>query len=117
MDLVISAVVGLIAGAVGSLMAPWVHWSIEKRREAAKYRVDTIARWRAAIDTFDFDRGNFGDTTTYAEMRSHMREEVIRKFEAQRTIHVPPDGGRGDQLARQWASDELSRIQQSWGLI
>lgn len=29
---IISGVIGLITGAVGSLIAPWVHWGIEKKK-------------------------------------------------------------------------------------
>lgn len=117
MEVVISAIVGLIAGVIGSLVAPWVHWAIEKRREGIKYRRETIARWRRAIESFDFERSNFGNTSAYAEMRPHMTRDIIDKFEAQRTFFVPPDGGRGDQLFKQWASDEVARIEREWGLF
>lgn len=32
-SVVLPAFLGLVAGVVGSLVAPWVHWGIEKRRE------------------------------------------------------------------------------------
>ena len=117
MEVVVSAVVGLIAGAIGSLIAPWVHWTIEKRRERLKHRREIIQNWRKSIDEFDFDSDNFGNTSTYAAMRPHMRKEIITKFEAQRTVYVTPDGGRGDKLFKQWALDEVARIEQEWGLL
>ncbi|KGE78191.1 hypothetical protein [Halomonas salina] len=113
----ISAGAGLLAGAIGSLVAPWVHWAIEKRRSQFMYRQELVRTWRVEIESFSWDHGDFGDSTTYAAMRPHMREEVIKKFEAQRTMHVPPDGGRGQKLHKQWASDEVARIEKEWGLV
>jgi hypothetical protein len=40
---VIGGIAGLITGTIGSLIAPWVHWGIEKRRSQAERR-------RALID-------------------------------------------------------------------
>jgi hypothetical protein len=45
-----------------------------------------------------------------------MKSEVISKFEAQRTFHVTPDGGRGENLGKQWASDEVARLEIEWEL-
>ena len=82
-----------------------------------KHRRELIQNWRKSIDEFDFDSDNFGNTSTYAAMRPHMRKEAIAKFEAQRTVYVAPDGGRGDNLPKQWALDEVARIEQEWGLL
>lgn len=116
-DTVIVAVIGLIGGVIGSIIAPWINWGIEQRKMQAQRRTDLIREWRSFIENFDFDQKNFGDTTVYAAMRPYMNKEVIDDFEAQRTFFVPPDGGRGDNLFKQWASDEVSAIERRWKLI
>jgi hypothetical protein len=35
---VVPAVLGLVAGVVGSLVAPWVQWAVETRRNRQNYR-------------------------------------------------------------------------------
>ncbi|WP_457652210.1 hypothetical protein [Rhodocaloribacter sp.] len=112
----IPALLGLIGGVVGSLVAPWVHWAIEKRRSKFEYRKSLIEKWRAEIDAFDWETENFGNTSTYAAMKPYMKSEVVEKFEAQRTYYVTPDGGRGKNLKKQWASDEVARIEKAWEL-
>jgi len=116
-DTVIAAVIGLLSGAVGSLIAPWVNWGIEKRKLKLQRKSDLIDSWRQFIETFDFENNRFGNTTVYAAMRPFMEPDVITNFEAQRTIFVPPDGGRGDNLFKQWASDQVSFIERKWKLI
>jgi hypothetical protein len=43
---IIAGIVGLVAGAVGSLIAPWVQWGVEKRRKRCERRTALIQRWR-----------------------------------------------------------------------
>ncbi len=117
MSWITSAFLGLIGGVVGSLVAPWVQWAIEKRRSKFEYRRSLIEKWRAEIDAFDWVNENFGNSSIYAGMRPHMQAQVIEKFEAQRTIFVAPDDGRGENLPKQWASDEVARIEKEWDLL
>jgi hypothetical protein len=39
---IIAGTVGLITGAIGSLIAPWVNWNIDKRRQKNKRRIELI---------------------------------------------------------------------------
>lgn len=116
-DAIWVACIGLVSGAIGSLVAPWVKWGIEKRKLVHNRRVELINNWRSFIEEFDFDNENFGNTTVYAAMRPYMDENVIKKFEAQRTFYVTPEGGRGKKLFKQWASDQVSKIEKDWKLL
>ncbi|MCK4559763.1 MAG: hypothetical protein KAV45_08265 [Calditrichia bacterium] len=89
----------------------------KKQLEKYNYRVKLIKEWRAFIEQFDFDKNNFGNTTTYASMRPHMNKDVIKKFEAKRTFYACSNMGRGANLFKQWMSDEVSAIERKWKLI
>jgi hypothetical protein len=116
-DAVLVAIIGVASGAVGSLIAPWVNWGIDQRRLRLERRVKRITEWRQFIDQFDFGQQHFRTTTVYAAMRPYMSEEVIKRFESQRTFYVPPDGLEEEDLFRQWASDEVSKIERAWKLV
>jgi hypothetical protein len=45
----IPAVAGLFSGAVGSLVAPWVQWGIEAKRERIKARRDLLLQARELL--------------------------------------------------------------------
>lgn len=114
---VVVALIGLVGGIIGSVVAPWVNWGIEKRRLKHNHKIELIKEWRSFIESFDFNNRNFGNSTVYGAMRPFMDDNIIEKFEAQRTFHIPPDGGRGDQLFKQWASDQVTMIEKSWKLL
>lgn len=117
MEWLVTAIIGLISGALGSLIAPWIHWSIEKRKSKLEYKKSLISNWRQFIEEFDWVNNEFGNSSVYGAMRSYMNDEIVKKFEAQRTFHMPPDGGRGKNLKKQWAADEVSRIEREWDLL
>ena len=89
----------------------------KKQLEKYKYRVNLIKEWRVFIEQFDFENNNFGNTTTYASMKPHMTEGIVKDFEDTRLFHVCSDMGRGSNLFKQWMSDEVSDIERKWGLI
>jgi hypothetical protein len=45
----ISGVVGLTTGAIGSLFAPWANWGVEKRRLRRAGRLERISEWRSGV--------------------------------------------------------------------
>lgn len=47
--------VGLVTGAVASLIAPWANWGIEKRKLRRAGRVERIREWRAGASQLDSD--------------------------------------------------------------
>lgn len=114
---VIVALISLVIAIIVNIIAPWANWGIEKRRLQHTRKEDLVKEWRTYITKFDFETQNFGNSTVYAAMRPYMDKDVVKRFEAQRTYFVPPDGGRGDQLFKQWASDQVSMIEKKWKLL
>lgn len=45
----IGAGAGLVSGSIASLIAPWVHWGIEKRRKKLEHRISLVKSWEAMI--------------------------------------------------------------------
>ena len=64
-NVVIPSSLGLLGGTIGSLIAPWVSWGIEKRREKLKYRREIIQRCREKIESQGFSKQVFRTTSEY----------------------------------------------------
>jgi hypothetical protein len=73
----IPAVVGLITGAMGSLIAPWVSWGIEKRRSKVEARRRSIADARAELQHKPENKA-FRESLLYSRLRPHLSEGTRR---------------------------------------
>jgi hypothetical protein len=108
-------------GAVGSLVTPWVQWTIEKRRLQVDYRRAAIKRWRMTVQSYDaqkwWDDGErpFGSTQTYAEMREHLKPYLKASLEG-RTIIVGAEG-RGENGIRTGILDTITRVEKKVGAL
>ncbi|ORW28187.1 hypothetical protein AWC19_27515 [Mycobacterium palustre] len=111
---VIGGLAGLTSGAVGSLIAPWANWSIEKRRLERQRRYDLLKSWRDGIAGMEgHDHSKYIASGWYETLRPYMWENTRRRLEAPRTVFVPADSGRG---IRDLFTREVDRIEQAWGL-
>jgi hypothetical protein len=101
---IISGIVGLITGAIGSLIAPWVHWGIEKRRLRLAERKELLLRARTTLSTYE-QRSDYAATSTYARVREylprHAREAVELPGSAS-TDHKPIILAALAELEREW---------------
>jgi hypothetical protein len=113
---VLPSVLGLVAGVVGSLVAPWVQWAVEKRRGRTEHRRTLIKQWRKDFQTFDYDKHKLGDSAVYSSLRPHLRASVRDAIEKPRTASVPSEG-RGGSVKKQMLLDEVTRLEKKWGLV
>ena len=115
----IAAITGLISGAVGSLVAPWVQHAVESKRKAIEYRERLIKETRTLLDR----------TKTLAELRrSSMWGFISDNLNESEQSSVFPDGivieisgGVSDNLSqddhrKQGISDMLARLEKEWSL-
>jgi len=134
MDVLIAAssgaIAGLISGVVGSLIAPWVQWAVEKRRNRQNYRRELIQSWRDTVTAF-VQKGNgpdrinqLSETPEYSMMKAYLNSESRHWIEV--TMAETYDSIREDEPEdwrlevagkRKIILDELARLEQKWGLV
>lgn len=117
---VISAVSGLASGVFGSLVSPWVHYSIESKRKQIEYKEGLIKDTRTLLDK----------VKTIAEIRasslwgfiesnlSEMEREVV--FPQAYVVELsrgPEDCLSLNDLRKRGISNMLSRLEREWKLI
>lgn len=118
MQELIAAVIGLIAGCVGSLIAPWVHWGIEKRRLQIQARRQLIDEAREYVGSKQFGGPQFERKTWFAQLRGELHTDTKSKIENFRER----SGAAGDatefrETLRRELFVELDRIERKWKLI
>jgi len=109
---------GLIAGVVGSLVAPWIHWGIEKRRNRRTAKVDLLSSARQYVVSKEFGASQFAKTSTYARLKPHLAGYLVRAFENPEEVQDQMDDpGEFRESVRRGILDELTRIERKWKLI
>jgi hypothetical protein len=113
LEKVLPALLGLAAGVAGSLVAPWVHWGVDKRRARMEFRRTQLARWRKYMNELYNDL-DFTNRAEYSEMRPHLSKETRAMTEGnQITIR----DGRGGNVVKSAVLDDLAGLESKWHLI
>lgn len=119
---IIAGVVGLITGAIGSLVAPWANWLVEKKKQKLAYRRQLISDARTAISSIIlqsvYDGKSGGPKSTDATeviIKLSMQKDILYFFPSI-TMELDTDGkGVSDLTFR--LLDELSKKEKEWDLI
>ncbi len=117
----------MIAGVVGSLIAPWVNWGIEKRRQKLLHRRQQLSRWRQLIHDVSEYRARADDETKYSSLRElvqghehfyslepHLSKETFELIENTASKFWSHDDV---QIAFRALQSDVNRIEKNWKLI
>lgn len=147
MNTITIAIIALISGALGSLIAPWVKWGIEKKKIKLQEKRDTLLQIRELVieeyTKFDrltkkwIDEGKHKEKefkiypraiTYYDTLNKHAIFQKIKPFLQDNTIEVLKRSellkfkDRGTTLGQlptpyEKLMDDLAKIERDWDLI
>ena len=115
----VAATTGLFSGAIGSFVAPWVNWSIEKRKgqRAAQTKLISEAReWATSAQTKD----EFWKSSVYAQLKPHLWSSSIKAIEATGiTVMIKQRESIEYDVNpfREKLLENLASLEKEWGLI
>lgn len=124
MDVMISAIAGVVTGAIGSLLAPWATWGVEKKRTRQERRSELIQQARKMLNAppsnIEFRRSEL-----YSRLRPHLSQQAIDAVEGElddegnETIVIVIGEGRGGCINpyAHLVLDEISSLEAKWDLI
>ncbi len=121
---VVPALIGLLSGIVGSLVAPWVKWGVEKRKLQLQTRARLLAAAREFISSDKYNYREFIKTALYSQLLPHLslscREGLKEKKPSAPNAIQLTIGGRDAGANTQHRSrllDEIARLEKSWGIV
>lgn len=114
--LIIPAVTGLVAGAIGSLIAPWIHWRIEKKRKSIEYKQALIRDVRHLVDTAE-SLEKILSSSLWGFILEHLTKEERHSVSSGRVIHTSDVPGMNDlSFRKQKIGVMLNRLEKEWNL-
>jgi hypothetical protein len=117
---IIAAVAGLLSGTLGSLVAPWVNWRIETRRELLKERTARLSEWRTGLAKAEggppLNERKFLSEPWYLSLRPRLDTAFRTYLEGVgSTANVRVTSEYRPAIGVQ-LSDEIDRIPREWNL-
>lgn len=114
--LIIPAITGLISGAIGSLIAPWVHWRIEKKRKSIEYKQVLIKDVRHLVDTAE-SLEKILSSSLWGFIEAHLTKDERHSVSSGRILHKS-DWSEMDELSirKQKIGVMLHRLEKEWNL-
>ena len=115
-QIVLTSIIGLISGGIASLIAPWVHWGIEKKKLQYKKKRELIDEFKSYLKREDFDRTKFVNSSNYFSIRKYLSPESIEILES---INPPLYGTVGDDPFGyiKPISIDINKLEKEWKII
>lgn len=113
----IAAIIGFVSGVLGTFIAPWVGWGIEKRRMKQQNRKEAVATWRQVI--YRVAKGETYSDAGELDFLLHQEPEFLR-LKALLSPEVQELFARnevGSEQALEALQSDLSRIEKEWKLL
>jgi len=117
-DHLLAAFLGFLGGVVGSLIAPWVHWGIEKRRDNLKARRALILNAREYIESKPFSGFQFSQENHFIQLKPYIDHKVIDWIDNfEKYYDAVDDNSNMHENLKVELLKQLQRIEKKWGLI
>ena len=113
----LTALIGLIAGTVGSLIAPWVNWGIEKRRLRLLNRKEMINKLKLLISEEQLDREKIVNSTEYHQLKEHLSTKSIKILESSEFVIYLRMGADPIDHERKEILEDISKLEKKWRLV
>ena len=112
----IAAIFGLGGGIVGSLIAPWIQWGVEKRRQRQAKRRELIRSSRSMLST-EIDKKTFRETEVYSQLKPHLYRAVIDEVESDKSSETQKENADRTEDFKEKLLEDIARIEREWILI
>lgn len=114
MEHVLTAIIALISGALGSLLAPWIHWDIERKRENLKEKLKLIEEIRTHILKDDIRTEKFLNSLNFIKIRPFLDNKFVQTLEDLNVTEITTNQYRSTYQMK--FLSEIDRIEKDWGL-
>ena len=115
---IVPVLVAIGSGAIGSLIAPWVHWGIEKKKLKLDGRRKLIERARQIVSLRKFNVFIFRQSTEFHQLFEYFSENAINQIGIDDDYMDIKERGYPDidLENRSLIYNELNRIAKEWKL-
>ncbi len=112
-EYIISGIIGLLTGALGSIFAPWFKWKLEQRKESRAEKVSLISELRKHLEQNEPKNNDFLNSETYMRIRPYLSDFFVEELEDGTSTYI--ESSSRSYYKAQFLK-ELELIEDSWDL-
>jgi hypothetical protein len=112
-DYLISGIVGLITGIIGTLIAPWVNWKIEQKKDNRNNKIQLINNIRLYLENNEPRESIFLNSPDYIKIRPFLSEDLINELESLNKTIISTSIR---SIYKSKLLNELDYIEELWGI-
>ena len=112
-SIIVPALVGLLSGVLGTFIAPWVNWGIEKRRQQLLHRKTILEGCRERIASQWVSHLDFMASPDWPYVEPYLDPKVLDCF--RKPNHGLSDYSGADAY-KMAVNNALIRLAKDWGL-
>ncbi len=114
----ILAIAGLISGTLASLVAPWINWGIERKREQLNAKRLLLQDVRDKPNLLEHNKRAFRESIEYSRIRPYLTRKLIDEIETNDiTMIVEDEKIKGMLDFRRMVLKEITALEKKWKLI
>lgn len=118
MEHIISALIGFAGGVCGSIVAPWIHWGIEKRRDKRAARRALINIARQHLNSKSFNPIHLAKESCFIQLKPYLEKQTVEWVERYDYYYEAVDNSSTlSEDVRIGMLEQLHLIEKRWGLI
>lgn len=122
---VLPSILGLTAGIIGTIVAPWVQWGIEKRKIRLNRKIELLQDVKLWLNNSPSDYYDFVSSTEYLRIRQYLSKKLRDRMELTTSnqniedINVYDDDKDNPFSTNyhKYVLKELEDLEEKWGLI
>lgn len=114
-DHFISGIIGLFTGAVASLIAPWINWHIEKKKNERMEKEKLIENLRLYVLRKNPKDIEFINSIDYIRIRPYLSNKFVEELEnSNETVIIMGGATRSNYQSE--LLEQIDRIEEEWNV-
>lgn len=116
-QVILTGVIGLLTGATGSLIAPWIKWGIEKNKMRREAKIQIIKELKTITSEKEFDRVKFINSPNYMTVRDKLSSATVKELERPLNHINVSMGSPAIDFEKRKLFEDICRLEKKWGLV
>jgi hypothetical protein len=112
MQYIITSIIGLLTGAIGSMFAPWIHWKLEIRKQERNAKINLIHDLRIYLENNEPNNEQFLNSPNYIKIRPFLSSTFINELEDMSSYTIHKNTIRS--FYKENFLTELETIEENW---